>query len=101
MSSHGSYGPANVVFTDALAYGKKPDAAQGKIKRQNVPSYNKNSFVPGDTMLFTIPTRRPNQLLNGRQSFLKFTLVNPDANTLAVDYAADSIIESLELFHGS
>lgn len=101
MSSHGSYGPANVVFTDALAYGKKPDAAQGKIKRQNVPSYNKNSFVPGDTMLFTIPTRRPNQLLNGRQSFLKFTLVNPDANTLAVDYTADSIIESLELFHGS
>ena len=99
--STGSYGPANTVFTDLMKYAKKPTAAEGEIRTQVVPSYNKSAFSPAETMLFTIPTRRPNQVLNGRQSYLKFTLTNPDANTLAVDYTADSLIESLELFHGS
>ena len=99
MSS--GFGPANTVFTDLLKYSKKPQAAEGEIRTQVVPSYNKSQFSPSETMLFTIPTRRPNQVLNGRQSYLKMTLNNPDLNTLAMDYTADSIIENLELFHGS
>lgn len=101
MSATGSYGPANVVFTDALRYQTKPNAAHGEIKRATIPSFNKATFAPGDVMQFSIPTRRPNQVLSGRQSYLKFTISNPDANDLAPDYTADSFIEAFELYHGS
>eukprot|EP00873_Tetraselmis_striata_P010074 jgi/Tetstr1/430338/TSEL_020163.t1 len=68
-------GPTNVVFSDALNYKTKPAAAPGEIKRQNV--------------------------LNGRRSYVKFTLTSPDANAMAPDYTTDSMIESMELYHGS
>eukprot|EP00873_Tetraselmis_striata_P034696 jgi/Tetstr1/454960/TSEL_041821.t1 len=54
---------------------QKPRAAEGEIKRASV--------------------------LSGRQSYLKFTINDPDANALAPDYTADSFIEALELYHGS
>eukprot|EP00873_Tetraselmis_striata_P013270 jgi/Tetstr1/433534/TSEL_022802.t1 len=90
-----------MVFSDALKYSQKPRAAEGEIKRASVPSYNKSTFNPQDVIQFQIPTRRPNQVLSGRQSYLKFTINNPDANALAPDYTADSFIEALELYHGS
>lgn len=96
-----SYGPANITFTDALRYAEKPTATAGEIKRQTVPSFNKATFSPGDTIQWVIPTRRPNQVLSGRQSYIKFTINNPDANAVAPDYTADSIFDSLELYHGS
>lgn len=101
MSASGAYGINSTVFTDLLKYSKKPQAAAGEIRKSVVPSYNKSQFVGGETMMFTIPTRRPNQVLSGRQSYLKLQLVNTGANAIAVDYTADSLIESLELYHGS
>lgn len=101
MSNPSAYGPAATVFTEELRYSKKPTAADGEIRTQVVPSYNKSTFSPTEVMMFTIPTRRPNQVLNSRQSFLRFKLNNPDANAIAVDYTADSIIESLDVWHGS
>lgn len=101
MSASGAYGPANVVFSDALRYAQKPRAAEGEIKRATVPSYNKSTFNPQDIIQFQIPTRRPNQVLSGRQSYLKFTINNPDEGAMAADYTADSFIEALELYHGS
>jgi hypothetical protein len=101
MSTSGAYGPAATIFTEELKYTKKPKAADGEIRTQVVPAFNKSTFSPSEVMMFTVPTRRPNQVLNSRQSFLKFKLNNLDANTIAVDYTADSIIESLDVWHGS
>lgn len=101
MSNPSAYGPAATVFTEELRYSKKPVAADGEIRTQVVPSFNKSEFVGGETIMFTVPTRRPNQVLNSRQSFLRFRLTNPDANAIAVDYTADSVIEALDVWHGS
>ena len=95
--------PMNVgdVISDGFMYTPKGVAVDGRGIRQNIPPYNQSSFVGGETMSFMIPTSRPNHFLNGRLTMLKLTLNNPDANTLAVDYTADSLIQSLSLHHGS
>lgn len=92
------------VISDGFMYEPKPAAVDGRGIRQNVPPYNASSFTGGDTMLFTIPTSRPNHFLNGRQTILKFNLTNPDVTAgddIACDYTADSLIQSITLYHGS
>ena len=99
--------------SDALVYAPKPSAVSGSKYRQNLPSYNKSTFNPGETVMLNIPCGRRGQFLNQRQSYLKFkvtntgTVLNANATPATVnekwapDYTASSFISRLELFHGS
>jgi len=90
--------------SDALVYAPKPSAVSGSKYRQNLPSYNKSSFGPGETILLNIPCGRRGQYLNQRMSYLKFKVTNLNANSgekFAPDYNASAFISRLELFHGS
>jgi len=89
--------------SDALVYAPKPSAVSGSKYRQNLPSYNKSSFGPGETILLNIPCGRRGQFLNQRMSYLKFKVTNMNASgeKFAPDYNASAFISRLELFHGS
>ena len=55
-------------------------------------------------MMLNIPTGRRGEFLNTRMSYLKFRFTNTGAQTdssCSFDYTASSIIERLELYHGS
>lgn len=98
--------PSNVgdVISDGFMYEPKGVAVDGRGIRQNVPPYNASTFAGGSTMLFNIPCSRPNHFLNGRQTVLKFDITNTDATAgddISLDYVADSLIQSLTLYHGS
>ena len=95
--------PYNVgdAISTGFVYEPKPGAVDGRAIRQNVPPYNGATFTPGSTLMFNIPTSRPNHFLNGRMTYIKFTINNTDAETAAPDYIADSVFQSLTLYHGS
>lgn len=91
-------------LSDSLVYAPKPSAVSGQKYRQSVPSYNKSSFVPSETIMLNIPCGRKNQFLNQRMSYLKFKLVNLEpttTDTIQLDYSGASLFSSFELYHGS
>ncbi len=59
-------------LSDSLVYAPKPSAVSSSKARQNVPSYNKSSFNPGEVIMLNIPTGRRGSYLNTRMSYLKF-----------------------------
>ena len=61
-----------MALSDSLVYAPKPSAVLGHKYRQDVPTYNKFTFVPGDTMMLNISCGQKAQFLNQRMSFLKF-----------------------------
>ena len=91
-------------LSDSLVYAPKPAAVSGHKYRQNLPSYNKSVFSPGEVIMLNIPCGRRGQYLNPRMSYLKFTLVNTSATAaeaLTPDYSCASLFSRLELYHGS
>lgn len=90
--------------SDSLVYAPKPSAVSGSKYRQNLPSYNKAEFNPGEVIMLNIPCGRRGQFLNQRMSYLKFKVTSTDAAATSIqqlDYSASSFIARLELFHGS
>ena len=57
-------------------YAPKPSVVSGHKYRQNLPTYNKATFLPVDTLMLNIPCGRKGQFLNQRMSYLKFKLNN-------------------------
>ena len=92
-------GPMTV--SDSLVYAPRPSAVTGSKIRQNVPSYNLSEAGPGRVVMFNIPCGRRGQFLSPRASYLKFKVNNKAAPTLKPDYSAHSIIQRLEVYHGS
>lgn len=100
-------------LSDSLVYSAKPSAVSGTKHRQNLPTYNKASFNPGDVMMLNIPCGRRGQYLNQRMSYLKFRVENTSTlataevaagtatATIQPDYTASSLFARLELYHGS
>jgi hypothetical protein len=97
-------------LSESLVYQAKPSAVSGTKHHQNLPTYNKAMFNPGDVMMLIIPCGRRGQYLNQRMSYLKFRLENTCAlasgettqtATIAPDYNASSLFARLELYHGS
>jgi hypothetical protein len=67
----------SISLSNSLVYApNKSSAASGHKYRQNLPTYNKFTFVPGDTMMLNIPYGRKSQFLNLRISYLKFEVDN-------------------------
>ena len=102
-------------LSDSLVYAPKPSAVSGHKYRQNLPTYNKAEFYPGDTMMLNIPCGRKGQFLNQRMSYIKFRLNNKCVLTageaaatpvvatapISPDYSGSSLFARLELYHGS
>ena len=91
-------------LSDNLVYQPKPSAVSSSKHRQNVPSYNKSSFNPGEVIMLNIPTGRRGSFLNTRMSYLKFKVTNTGtdvAHTIASDHNIASIFSRFELYHGS
>ncbi len=42
-------------LSDSLVYQAKPSAVSGHKYRQNLPTYNKDSFSPGEIMMLNVP----------------------------------------------
>ena len=99
-------------LSDSLVYQAKPSAVSGHKYRQNLPSYNKSEFLPGEVIMLNVPCGRRGQFLNQKMSYLKFRVTNTSAitasevtagkqATIAPDYSISSLISRLELYHGS
>lgn len=96
-------------LSDAFVYAPKPPAAPASNIRVTVPSYNKDRFsAQNDTMMFNIPSGKRGQYMNPRMSYLRFDLEvtsNFDSSdnipVLALDGGAHSLIQNLEVYHGS
>ena len=68
---------------DSLVYQAKPSAVSGTKHGQNLPTYNKASFNPGDVIMLNIPCGKRGRYLNQRMSCLKFRLENTNVLTAA------------------
>jgi len=99
-------------LSDALVHSVKPSAVSGHKYRQNLPAYNKRVFKPGEVIMLNVSCGRRGQYVNQRMSYLKFKLTNTSVRTsadvtagtpatISPDYSASSLIERLELYHGS
>jgi hypothetical protein len=91
-------------LSDSLVYAPKPSAVSSSKACQNVPSYNKSSFNPGEVIILNIPTGRRGSFLNTRMSYLKFKGTNTGTDpthTIAADFNIASIFSRFELYHGS
>ena len=91
-------------LSEALVYAPKPAGVAGHTFRHTVPSYNKSTFKPGETIMINIPTGRKGQFLNTKMSYLQFRIANMTATaakTTKFDFSASSIISSIEVYHGS
>ena len=102
-------------LSDSLVYAPKPSAVSGHKYRQNLPTYNKATFIPRETMMLNIPCGRKGQFLNQRMSYLKLKLNNlsqPSSKEatakpvvavapISTDYSGSILFARLELYHGS
>ena len=66
-------------LSEALVYAPKPAGVAGHTFRHTVPSYNKSTFKPGETIMLNIPTGRKGQFLNTKMSYLQFRIANTTA----------------------
>ena len=92
-------GPQTV--SESIVYQPRPSAVSGAKIRQNVQCYNLSEAGPGRVIMFNIPCGRRGQFLSPRSSYLKFRVNNYGSSTLIPDYTVHSLIQRLELYHGS
>jgi hypothetical protein len=62
---------------------------------------NKSTFIPQDTIIFSIPSRRA-CFLDQTQTYLRLTIKNGDASTgIELDSNGACVINNINIFHGS
>ena len=99
-------------LSDTLVNNARPPADSGHNYRQNLPSYNKSIFFPGEVMMLNVPCGRKDQFLNPKMNYLKLKVTNTSVITtsevtagkqvpIAPDYLISNLIERLEVYHGS
>jgi len=102
MTDNASLVPNSVALPSELNFRLKQSSARGRNLRVSVLPTNKQIFNPGDVCIMYCPCGRKNTFLDTKQSYIKFTVVNNDANnTLNFDGSAGSVINRIDLFHGS
>jgi len=87
-----------ISLSDSLMYAPKPSRVSSSKARWNQPSYNKNSYNPGEVIMLNIPTGRRGNLLNTRMNYLKFKVANIGiyaAHTIAADFNIPSIFDRM------
>ena len=92
---------AQAVSSDCL-FNLKPSAVRSRSYRASILPTNASSFTCGQTAILYVPGGRRNTYLDCSQSYIRYTVKNNDAaNTLNFDGSGASVINRLDLFHGS
>ena len=100
--------PVNQALTSDMLLGLKPSAPKSRSYRISVPPLNKNVFIPGDQMIFELPTGRKGTWLDQSQSYIKFSVqaaatgaVNAGGSGIYLDNTAYSFIQRLDIYNSS
>lgn len=92
-------------------YTLKPESVRVKRYQRILPSLANNpntGYSMGDSIIYYLPGGLPNTLADGKTAYLRFTLnvqyatdatgVNANAQAVAFDYTASSIIRRLDIY---
>src|SRR6476620_8656851 len=104
MTDSSAFYPGQEAVTSDCMYTLKPSAVRSRSYRMNVPSSNKQTFSGSgtDVGIFYLAGGRRNTYLDPTQTMLKLTVQNLDTTaTLSFDNNAGSLIDKLEIYHGS
>ncbi len=94
--------PNNVGVTSDLLFNLKPSSGRGRAYRASILPTNASTFTCGSTTILYVPCGRRGTFLDPQQSYLKYTVLNNDAtNALLFDNLASSVINRIDIFHGS
>jgi hypothetical protein len=89
------------ALSSDVLYNMKPSVVRCRSYRASIPSSNKSTFAPSDTVIAYVPCRR-NCFLDTANSYIRFTIKNTDeADLFYVDNTASSFINRLDVYHGS
>ena len=90
------------VSSDCL-YNLKPSSVRARSYRASIPSSNKSTFNPGDTIIAYIPGGRKNTYLDPAQSYIRFTVRNGDTTgttaKMFIDNMASCFFNRLDTYH--
>jgi hypothetical protein len=88
--------------TSDLQYNLKPSSGRGRAYRASILPTNSSTFQPNSTTILYVPCGRRGTFLDPQQSYLKYTVLNNDGtNSLYFDNLASSVINRIDIFHGS
>ena len=102
MTDTSSFIPNQQGVSSDCLYNLKPSSVRARSYRASVLPTNKSSFAPGDVGIFYIPGGRKNTFLDTSQTYVRYTVQNNDlVNSLWFDGCGASVINRLDVFHGS
>lgn len=100
--------PVDQALTSDMLLGLKPSAPKSRSYRISVPPLNKNQFVPGDQVIFELPTGRRGTWLDQSQSYIKFSVqfsstaaAAPQGSGIYLENSAYSFIQRLDIYNSS
>jgi hypothetical protein len=100
--------PVHQALTSDMLLGLKPSAPKSRSYRISVPPLNKNVFIPGDQMIFELPTGRKGTWLDQSQSYLKFSVqfastvaCAPLGSGIYLENTAYNFIQRLDIYNSS
>lgn len=89
------------ALSSDVLYNLKPSLVRCRQYRASIPASNKSSWGPGESVINFIPARR-NAFLDTKNSYIRYTLSSTDTtNIQAVDGSAYSLINRMDVYHGS
>ena len=94
--------PNQLAVSSDCLYNLKPSSVRARSYRASIPSSNKSTFSPGDTIIAYIPGGRKNCYLDPQQSYVRFTVKNNDttaSQTMTIDNLASCFINRLDTYH--
>ena len=94
--------PNQIAVSSDCLYNLKPSSVRARSYRASIPSSNKSTFSPGDTIIAYIPGGRKNTYLDPCQSYVRFTVRNNDttaAATMNIDNLASCFFNRLDTYH--
>ena len=94
--------PNQIAVSSDCLYNLKPSSVRARSYRASIPSSNKATFSPGDTVIAYIPGGRKNTYLDPAQSYIRFTVRSTDtsgSNFFNIDNLAACFINRLDTYH--
>ena len=85
--------------SDSALFNLKPSCVRSTIYRASTPASNRQTWGPGDNVIFSINAGRNNTYLDPTGSYIKFTVKNNDVSGVYFDNNAYSVINQINIFH--
>ncbi len=98
--------PVSQALTSDMLLGLKPSAPKSRSYRISIAPTNKSVFLPGDQIVWELPTSRRGTWLDQSQSYLKFSVqfastAAAPSGGINLDNSAYSFFQRLDIFHSS